>query len=580
MKKRILFLLLFINILKGTFAKTINDTQIILPDSEIYRLFMNLQITDKQLVFTSNTPLSVGELKFYLKSFEYEKLTNEQKVIFDNINSYLYEKDNLLNTQNLQVSVHPKINLEAYYKTNENVPWNFNYNFVDPLIRMPILIGFGNEFSIVSDMFFGKNYIAAVDNNNKSNIPFRFDDIDFARDMEFYFPFYAYGSVGKYYDDYGFNINIGKKGKSIGQTISGSILYNKTFESDAYIEFDAYSDYVKYTFDIVHISSNRMDNIQMDNTDRIMYMHEIDVKIFKNLKLSVFEGSLTANPFSIRFMNPLVFMHQFGGWTDYATNENQDIYKETNFCADFALMFEYIPIRNLRLYGIFNQIELQLSYEREQSWGRYYPNSIGLQAGADYTILFSDLSNINFGLESFYNSPYMYIKQTPSASLYKVRADMNRKEDVYSWIGSPYGPDCFGSEFVIKYNSSKNYSLEFDYLFLMKGEKDFNIFNQIVTVDGKQYYSYYPSVLYRLINKKKISSDLSNDDIYNDATNLWVSGIPMIKNQFRIKGSYNITDSFTLNGQFVYNYIINNKNIKNTNENCFEIDLSVSYSFY
>ena len=41
-----------------------------------------------------------------------------------------------------------------------------------------------------------------------------------------------------------------------------------------YVEFDIYTRAVKFTMDVVQVSSNRMDNIQMDNTERYLYLHQ------------------------------------------------------------------------------------------------------------------------------------------------------------------------------------------------------------------------------------------------------------------------------------------------------------------
>ena len=166
-------------------------------------------------------------------------------------------------------------------------------------------------------------------------------------------------------------------------------------------------------------------------------------------------------------------------------------------------MLEYIPVRNLRLYGIYNQIEIQSYWERDNYWGRYYPDSIGLQIGADYTLIFPDFSKLKIEGEFIYNSPYMYIKQTPSSSLYRVRRDMQTHQRVYSWIGSPYGPDCMGGELKFTYDRNKKWKAELGYSFIAKGEHDFSIFERTVIdpESGAEYYDYYPSVKYKLQDK-------------------------------------------------------------------------------
>ena len=579
--KKCFIVLLILTFSLNLYSKTINDSQIIPSNSSIYNDFQRLQNANKLFGFTQNTPLSVGELKFYLNQFDYEKMDASSKVLFDSLYEYLYTNEDITTIPDFKFSIHPTLNPEIYYKSNDELPWSFNYYFKDNFLSATLDMGYGNNFAMGTNMFLGKSQIAAAKNDNYCNLPLDFNNISDVHYVEFYFPFFAYAGFGKYNKNWGFNFHIAKQGKTIGNTLTGSIIYNSTFETDAYAEFDIYSSAVKYTTNVVQISSNRMDNIQQNNTERYLYIHQFDIRFFKNLKLSLIEGSLITQPFSIRFLNPLPFMHQFGGWTNYNTKENAEIYRETNFCADFAYMLEYIPINNLRLYGIYNQIEMQLPWERDNSWGRYYPNSIGLQFGAEYALSFEDNSNLIIGCEGFYNSPYMYIKQTPSASLYRVRQDMQSKKYVYSWIGSPYGPDCAGGILKVEYDSNKNWKTGLDYTLVAKGVNDFGLFSKTIKdANGNEYYDYYPSVKYKLRDKGIADDGTTNDKLYEEALNMKISGTNQISNQIKLYGTYNINNFVELNGQFVYKYVINNKNQKNTNESGVELALSVTYNIF
>ena len=580
MKKIICGLSIFVIICSFCFSKTVNDAQIIPSDSWIYDDFLELQSRNKLFVFVQNTPVCVGELKFYLKEFDYDRMDEYSKLIYDRLYDSLYEKDDITTIPGVQFSMHPQLNLEGYYKTNKDLPWSFNYYFRDNLISMPIDLGFGNNLALGADFFFGKSYIAAARNDNFWNVPIDKNHTQIHKLSEFYFPVFAYTGFGQYFENWGYNFHVGKQGKTIGNTLSGSIIYNSTFETDAYAELDVYSSAVKYSVDVVQVSSNRMDNIQMDNTERYFYLHQFDVRFFKWLKLSVMEGSLVCSPFSFRFLNPLIVMHQYGGWKDYMTAENKDIYGETNFCADFAYMLELIPIQNMRFYAIYNQIEMQLSYERGNGWGRYYPNSLGVQFGAEYSFALNDSSRLLFAAEGFYNSPYLYVKQTPSASLYRTRLDMQTKKYVNSWIGSPYGPDCAGGIFKTEYNAGK-WKAELYYTFVTSGQNNFSLFSKTIkTEDGQEYYDYYPSVRYKLREKGKTKDGVTNDELYDDAISMDVSGTKQISHEVRVKGTYFINNYFELNAQIVYNYVINNMNIKNKNDSGVELDLSVTYKIF
>ena len=577
MKKSFIFLLFLALFCLNVNARTINDAQIISSDSHIYKDFQKLQNAARLLGFTQNTPLSVGELKFYLRQFDYDSLDENTRNIYDYLYDFLYSPDDIIPLEDFELSIHPQVNFEGYYKTDKDIPWSFDYYFKDNLISMPLDIGFGKNFAMGINPFLGMSKIAAAKSDNFCNIPVNLKKpADSYKSIEFYFPTFAYAGLGKYKENWGYNLFISKQGKTIGNTQTGSIIYNSTFETDAFAEFDIYSKIMKFTMDVVQISSNRMDNIQQDNTERYLYYHQFDVRIFKNFKLSVMEGSLIASPFSIRFLNPMPPMHQFGGWKNYITEENKEIYGETNFCADFAFMFEYIPVYNLRLYGMYNQIEMQLPWERSGEWGRYDPNSIGFQGGLEYSIFLDDYNSINIAGEAFYNSPYMYIKQTPSASLYRVRRDMQTGSSIYSWIGSPYGPDSAGGIIKFVYDANKKWKAELSYTVISKGQLDFSIFKE----NEYGYYEYYPSVCYKLKEAGKTNTKLTNDDLYNIALDMELSGIPQISHQIKLNGSYLINESFELNGQLTYNYINNFKHIKNQPKQGLELAAALTYKIF
>lgn len=573
--KKIVSICITFLLCSALFSNVINDAQIIPPESPIYSDFLKLQANSKLFSFTNNTPLSVNELKFYLKQYDYDALDDYGKFLYDKLYKELYTKEDLFpNVPDFHLTVHPQLNLEFYYKTNKDIPWSFDYYFKDNIITAPLNIGYGDVIAMGGNFFLGKNHIAASRNDNFCNFPLNITEKFDPLDVEFYFPTFAYASFGKTYEYWGFNFQAGKQGKSIGQTLTGSIIYNKTFETDAYFELDFFTPIVKFTSDVVHVSSNRMDNIQQGaNTERYLYLHQFDIRLFKKIKFSILEASLVVNPFSLRFLNPIPFMHQFGGWLNYSTDENKNIYRETNFCADFAYMLEYSPVTNLRLYAIYNQIEMQLPYERGNSWGRYYPNSIGLQAGADYSFLLQNNDTLNFAAEFIYNSPYMYIKQTPSASLYKFRIDMQTKEKVYSWIGSPYGPDCIGGIFDIEYKNPK-FSAGLGYSLLVHGQNDISIFESM-TDDGK-YYDYYPSVEYKL-RKEGYITDEDEEALYQKAMSMKISGIQQITNSVTVKGSYLFNEKFEINGQIIFDYIMNSKHQKNNNDFGVEFDIAFTY---
>lgn len=593
MKKKS-FILLLLLIPLSLHSLPLNDTQIVNPSNPVYEQFKNLQLETGKFVFTQNTPISVAEMKFYLGEFDYDSLSLHARGLYDAVHAFLYGRENLLNDEALELTLHPAINLEGYYKTNDDIPWSFKYNVKDFFMTAPLYIGFGNEVSTGADFFYGKNAIAAAKPDNFWNLPVDVTDLYHVYHQEFEFPRFAFMSFGKNMEGWGYNFHLGKSEKTIGDTKTGSIIYNKTFETDAYAELSFYTNKLKLTTDVVQVSSNLMDSMQGNNTERYLYIHQFDIRLLDNLKVTLLEGSMTVNPFSIRFLNPLPFMHQYGGWKNYVTSENAKVYRESNFCADFAFMFEWMPVRNVRLYGIYDQVEMQTYWERGNGWGKYYPNSIALQAGCDWNLNLQNGALLSMNAEGVYTSPYMYVKQVPSSSLYRWRVDMQTKKNVYSWIGTPFGPDCIAGQFSMDYKPAGKWQLGLGYLFVAKGEK-FDLkdgqsidtfFSEVEDDNGNKYYNYYPSVQFKLHDDDKgkttpiLSDEIDKDALARDALNMLPSGTLEMTHQVSLNGTYLINDSWELSGQIAVDYILNREHAKNRNEFGVEAALCVTYRLF
>ena len=98
-------------------------------------------------------------------------------------------------------------------------------------------------------------------------------------EIEFHIPDYAIGTAGVYFDNWGFDLKAGHTGLTIGNTATGSIIYNNTFETDGYVQLNVFNHYAKYNMNLVQIA-----------VDKYLYLHEISVRLFK--KFNIFRVSL------------------------------------------------------------------------------------------------------------------------------------------------------------------------------------------------------------------------------------------------------------------------------------------------
>ena len=562
--KVIFFLCVIFN--SAVWGQILNNTQIIHSDHWIYDSLYKLGKETKTLGFYENTMLSAGEIKFYFEKINRESLSSSGKETYDQIKAFLYEDSNLipsipfLKDDAFKLEANLIFTPEFYYKSNEDIPWSFRYNFIDNFLTMPVIFGISDYFTIGTYPFISASNKGASDPKNLSNFPYH-------DDFEFNFIRFSYGSTGLYYDKWGVNLNINRQGLSIGNTQLGSIFYNKTFESDAYLQFNLFTNCFKYSGDIVQVDYSKY-----------LFLHQIEFIAFKNFKLGVLEGSLLCQPAEIRFTIPFMFMHQFAAWEDYNRSTEVTPYAEENFCAYFGVLFEWTPIKNTRFYLIYSQNELQTAAERKGFHGALYPDSFGYQAGTDISIPAIDDGYWNINLEGVYTSPYLYIKHTPNASLYRERKDNLSSDRIDSWVGFPYGPDCIASSLSFGYEKPSKWSASLGWNFIAKGENDFSIFKEMSkdesgnydTTGTEDFYSYYPTVAYRL--------GKDYEQAKADALNMLPSGIIQYTNQIILKGSYIINDHFKLNGQFIFSNVLNSKHIKDKSENGVELSLSITYN--
>ena len=554
--KRYFISILFLLICIKSFSTVGNKTQLIQAGHWLYNDLYTVSSEAKKSYFIDNQPLSVGEIEFYLNEVEYETLSDAGKNLYDKVWAYLNNINDFFPNFEFRLYTNLKANPELYYKSNPEIPFSFDYAIKDRFLTAPIIIGFADYITLQMDLFLGKNFGAAQAPDNYANLPYGVNQ------FELLTPRFAYGSTGLYRKDWGVNIQVGKEGLTVGNTLLGSIIYNKTFESDFYIQINLFTKGIKYTSDILQVSS-----------DKYVYLHQINLRPLKNLKFGCLEGTLLNAPFELRFLNPLTIMHGFAGWNDYRSNMTDlewKNYNEGHFGAYLAFTLEYMPIKNLRLYGLYSQNEiLDLGYEHSDK-DLSYPDSLGGQFGIEYTTPFSDCSILKNTVEASYTSPYLYIKQSPDWSFVKIR------DGVYTWMGSPFGPDCFALKYQAYYQAKKDWNISFSYLFKIHGENRSNMFttSELINENGttETIYTYYPYSEY--INAQ---TDEERQAAVSKSRNMWMSGIREYTHQFAIKGEYQFLQNLSAYAQIVYTFIYNNKNIFNNFAQGIELGIGCEY---
>ena len=315
--KRLLFFVLFILFTQQVFCQITNDSQLIKANHWVYEAIYTLSFESREVLFLDNPPLSVGELKFHLSQLDYEKLSDSGKILYNDVYNFLYtskylRKEKILNVINnvfpiqnfensnledeelfTRVSVDLEITPELYARTNQEIASTVTYYYKGWPFNLPVVMGIANNFALEFDFTFGKNYESSRFTDSVTNIPVNYDQ------LEFEYPRYAYGNTGVYFDKWGLSATVGKEGFSIGKTNLGSVIYNSTFETDAYSVLNAYSPNFKYNLVFSQVEK-----------EKFLYLHNFNFKLFSNLKFSLTEGGLRNGPIELRYLNPAILSNK------------------------------------------------------------------------------------------------------------------------------------------------------------------------------------------------------------------------------------------------------------------------------
>lgn len=559
MKKFFIFILSFIFSFHA-FAGTISDVQVIEENNPVYDKINELSRESKILMTVKSYPLTVGEMKVFFEQIDYEKLSISGKETYAQVKDFLYQKPvRYQDWGGFRLTGDIEITPEGYFCTNENVPVAHGLNFQNDFLRGPVDFAVSPYVGIGLVPYIGKKSFYMQKPTNMHNLPLS------AFEFEFVMPKFAYGSLGYFGENWNLCFRTGKEGLSIGKTTNGSIIYNQTFETDAYVQFLASTKRFSYS----------MDAVQIDR-EKYLYLHQLDVRFWNNFTVSLLEGTMAVNPFELRYLNPLMIMHSFDGWDNYRTDEQKKIddrmkdkwicQNEWNFCAYFCAMFEYIPFSNSRIYLLYSQNELRAPGESEDT----NPNSFGLQFGVDYDVPLSNKGRIYTNGEFFYATPFMYIKQQKKSCLYREQRDAAGKI-TNTWIGLPYGPDCMGGSLTLGYKMGSKWSVEFDYLFKAKGQIDFGTLEETMEVGevGSENYvvsSYYPTC-----------TESNNKDLIKS---MLPTGIVEYTNRFALKGVYKLNKKISFASQVVFTQLLNAAHIKDNSQSGLEADLSCTWRIH
>ncbi|WP_407425488.1 hypothetical protein [Treponema sp.] len=449
MKKFLLYIFLILCI---NFSLSARGNQELVPAGHwIYDSVLAISVEEGIVNFADSAPLSIQELKVYLSELDYDSMSEASKTEYDRIFAYFNETNFAIGYDILSIGLEPTFNLAAFGKSSSEIDWVFDRYSRKPLLDTPATITAGDYATFSMDVYLAQNRGMSLHNYNYTNVPLAADQIDIE------FPDTGYFSTGYMLTEKtGFGFQLGSGSRSIGNTLTGSMIWSEYLTGVAYAQMEFYNPVFKYT-----------GSVSQFNVDKYMYAHEIDVRLFKKFQITFMEGLLVYAPMELRFMNPWTIFHGFAAWRDYDSSGDDT---ESNTCDYFGIKFQYTPVKNWRLYGLFAMTQFQTPFETSNFENDTTPNGLGVQGGTDIFIPVSN-GRFRFSLEGSWADPYLYIKESPNWSMVRTYSEnIGDYEVFYEWIGSPFGPDTISAELKAGYEVPEKWALDLIYLYMARGE--------------------------------------------------------------------------------------------------------------
>lgn len=497
--------------------------------------------------FSDSAPITIQELKTYLNEVNVEKLSLSARAEIQKIYDYFSYNPIGLTSDLMNIGFEPSVNVSTFFKSSDEIDWVYDRYSRKPFIYSPVSISCQDIFTMKMDLLLGMNKNTSILSDTYTNVVLAADQIDIN------FPDEGYFSTGyKFSQKTGIGFQIGKGSRSIGKTLTGSMIWSEYMSGVSYAQIQAYSPDIKYTGVVSQL-----------NVDKYMYTHLIEARFFKKFTFSALEGMLVNAPVELRFLNPFTIFHGMAPWREY---DNTSYDSESHTSAYLGLKLQYIPIKNLKFYATYAMTQFQTFFETSNYPNDTTPNGRGGQIGGTYALPYKD-GRFAFSLEGSYAEPYLYIKESPNWSLVKTYVENmgSKRYPFYEWVGSPFGPDTISAEAKIGYEVPQKWSLDLIYLFMARGEMSgTNVFTNMKNGDDYAWGGLftgndYPNGWCYPDSSKNDStgSAMGQEEAKRRQRLVTPSGTPEFVNRISLKTSYAFNSQLDCTFQSSYVFIFN-----------------------
>jgi hypothetical protein len=419
-------------------------------------------------------PLSRDEALQILDGIDAESLSEGAREAYDR--AYAALSPALLYAEGyFGLEAHAILAPEVHFRTNPAIPFAKRDSESPMALSLPLAMYFADtvELTITPSFSSDPMFYGEAGSHWGTNVPYE------AKRFDMNMPLRAFIAAGGAW----WNAQLGRERVSYGLGHTGNLALNATPDFYDFARLSLFSPNFKYSAFISQMPMNTKGILSGDRkaaaeaagetlfstTQRYLYLHRIDARLFHRLSLGLGEALMVGNSApELRYCTPLIVLHNFWPWRDYPGWGASDGYMTGSL---FSFDVDWAIIPSLALYGQFVLNEFATPYERNNFPAESQrPNGLGYLAGIEYARSFNSWKALFYG-EFVYADPYLYTLSSPFGSYIWMRrpSEIGSKDLRYSWIGHPEGRDmmlfALGAGF-----SKTDLALSADISFVSRGE--------------------------------------------------------------------------------------------------------------
>lgn len=389
-------------------------------------------------------PLSADEVRNALESIDPERLSPAGSAAYSRVRAALLPRP-MLTDGAFGFSVRPELTLEGRFRTDEDSAWTRAERDSASLLSVPLEFYFADRVYASGDLSVRADptYYDEEGESIGSNVPYEAERFDLN------IPLRSFLSAGGGW----WSVQVGRDRVSFGAARTGNLAINDTPSYYDFGRFSLFSPNFKYSLFVsqhpLDTSALLSDEVAVADTElaattqRYLYYHRWDFRLFRRVSVGVGEGAMVGNsPLELRFLNPLSVYHGFFAWLDYPDWVSDGSPEGSYVGSLLSVDLDWAVAPGWAFYGQFILNEYATEYEQEKWPDSARPNGLGYLAGLEHARSVAEWAAV-FNLEAVYADPYLYTLSSPFASYISMRrlSALSKKDPLYSWIGHPQGRD-------------------------------------------------------------------------------------------------------------------------------------------